>query len=172
MSLHILWHSIWHFVIGYIFYYPLFMSSLWIVGAIYFYFKNEKAVQSHLIPKLREGERWEGISILIPCFNEGENAVETITYALNVAYPDFEVIAINDGSTDNTLEILVELARTNPKLKVVNLAENQGKALGLQAGHYWRKMTISSALMAMHCLIHTVSTGWSNTSFDILTSQL
>lgn len=134
MSLHIFWHSLWHFFIGYVFYYPLFMSSLWIVGAIYFYFKNEKAVQSHLIPELREGETWEGVSILIPCFNEGENAVETITYALNVAYPDFEVIAINDGSTDNTLAILLELARANPKLKVVNLAENQGKALGLQAG--------------------------------------
>lgn len=126
--------SLWHFFIGYIFYYPLFMSSLWIVGAIYFYFKNEKAVQSHQIPQLRDGETWEGVSILIPCFNEGGNAVETITYALNVAYPDFEVIAINDGSTDNTLETLVELARTHPKLKVVNLAENQGKALALQAG--------------------------------------
>lgn len=134
MNMHFFWHSLWHFFIGYIFYYPLFMSSLWIIGAIYFYFKNEKAVQSDLIPKLREGESWEGVSILIPCFNEGENAIETITYALNVAYPNFEVIAINDGSSDNTLNILVELARTNPKLKVVNLAENQGKALALQAG--------------------------------------
>jgi biofilm PGA synthesis N-glycosyltransferase PgaC len=134
MSPNIFLHSLWHFLIGYIFYYPLFMSSLWIVGAIYFYFKNERKVQTHLIPELREGESWEGVSILIPCFNEGANAVETITYALNVAYPDFEVIAINDGSTDNTLETLVELARTNPKLKVVNLAENQGKALALQAG--------------------------------------
>jgi poly-beta-1,6-N-acetyl-D-glucosamine synthase len=134
MNLHFFLHPLWHFVIGYIFYYPLFMSSLWIVGAIYFYFKNEKAIQSDLIPKLRNGEAWEGVSIVIPCFNEGENAVETITYALNVDYPDFEVIAVNDGSTDNTLEILLKLARTNPKLKVVNLAENQGKALGLQAG--------------------------------------
>jgi biofilm PGA synthesis N-glycosyltransferase PgaC len=134
MSPHVFLHSLWHLIIGYIFYYPLFMSSLWIVGAIYFYFKNEKKVQSDLIPKLREGEKWEGVSILIPCFNEGENAVETITYALNVAYPDFEVIAINDGSSDNTLDILVKLAKSNPKLKVVNLAENQGKALGLQAG--------------------------------------
>ncbi|HAC90740.1 MAG TPA: poly-beta-1,6 N-acetyl-D-glucosamine synthase, partial [Planctomycetaceae bacterium] len=134
MSPHVFWQSAWHFLIGYIFYYPLFMSTLWIVGAIYFYFKNEKAIQADLIPKLREGEQWDGVSILIPCFNEGQNAVETITYALNVAYPDFEVIAINDGSSDNTLEILLELARTNPKLKVVNLAENQGKALALQAG--------------------------------------
>ncbi len=134
MSPPIFWHSLWHFFIGYIFYYPLFMSSLWIVGAIYFYFKNERAIQSQQIPLLRAGESWEGVSILIPCFNEGVNAVETITYALNVQYPDFEVIAINDGSTDNTLEVLLELARHHPKLKVVNLAHNQGKALALQAG--------------------------------------
>ncbi len=134
MGSYVFLHSLWHFFIGYIFYYPLFMSTLWMVGAIYFYFKNERAIQADLIPKLREGERWEGVSILIPCFNEGQNAIETITYALNVEYPDFEVIAINDGSKDDTLEILVELARTNPKLKVVNLAENQGKALALQAG--------------------------------------
>ncbi len=134
MGSHVFWHSLWQFCIGYIFYYPLFMSTLWMVGAIYFYFKNERAIQADQIPKLREGERWEGVSILIPCFNEGQNAIETITYALNVAYPDFEVIAINDGSKDDTLEILVELARSHPKLKVVNLAENQGKALALQAG--------------------------------------
>ncbi|MGZ8548559.1 MAG: glycosyltransferase family 2 protein, partial [Sulfuricurvum sp.] len=71
---------------------------------------------------------------MIPCYNEGQNAIETITYALNVKYPEFEVIAINDGSKDDTLEILLELAKKYPKLKVVNLAENQGKALGLQAG--------------------------------------
>jgi biofilm PGA synthesis N-glycosyltransferase PgaC len=134
MGFDVFWHSIWHIVLGYVFYYPLFMSSLWIVGAIFFYFKNEKPYAKYTIPPLREGEEWEGVSILIPCYNEGQNAIETISYALNVKYPNFEVIAINDGSKDDTLEILLALAKENPKLKVVNLAENQGKALGLQAG--------------------------------------
>lgn len=134
MSLTIFLHLVWHTMLGYIFYYPLFMSSLWIIGAIFFYYKNEKPYLKYMIPPLRNGEEWPGVSILIPCYNEGENAVETITHALNVDYPEFEVIAINDGSKDNTLEILLELAKTNPKLKVVNLAQNQGKALGLQAG--------------------------------------
>ncbi len=127
-------HLIWHVLLGFIFYYPLFMSSLWIIGAIFFYYKNEKPYLKYTIPPLQEGEKWEGVSILIPCYNEGQNAIETITHALDVQYPIFEVIAINDGSKDNTLEILLSLAKNNPKLKVVNLAENQGKALGLQAG--------------------------------------
>lgn len=130
----VFWHLIWHVMLGYVFFYPLFMSSLWMIGAIFFYYKNEKPYLKYPIPPLRSGESWPGVSILIPCYNEEQNAVETITYALNVDYPEFEVIAINDGSKDRTLEILLELAKTNPKLKVVNLAENQGKALGLQAG--------------------------------------
>jgi poly-beta-1,6-N-acetyl-D-glucosamine synthase len=134
MTFIVLLHLIWHTLLGFIFYYPLFMSSLWIVGAIFFYYKNEKSYLTHTIPELRPNESWPGISILIPCYNEGENAIETITHALNVDYPEFEVIAINDGSKDDTLEILLSLAKDNPKLKVVNLAENQGKALGLQAG--------------------------------------
>ncbi|HQS66957.1 MAG TPA: poly-beta-1,6-N-acetyl-D-glucosamine synthase [Sulfuricurvum sp.] len=134
MTFTVLLHLIWHTLLGFIFYYPLFMSSLWIIGAIFFYYKNEKPYLTHTIPELRPNESWPGVSILIPCYNEGENAIETITYALNVDYPEFEVIAINDGSKDDTLEILLNLAKDNPKLKVVNLAENQGKALGLQAG--------------------------------------
>jgi biofilm PGA synthesis N-glycosyltransferase PgaC len=134
MTFDIFLHVVWHTILGYVFYYPLFMSSLWIMGAIFFYFKNEKPYAKQIIPELRANEEWPGVSILIPCYNEGENAVETISYALNVEYPEFEVIAINDGSKDNTLEILLHMAEENPKLKVVNLAENQGKALGLQAG--------------------------------------
>ncbi len=130
----IFWHSLWHFVLGFVFFYPLFMSALWIMGAIFFYFKNEKPYEGQRIPELRPNESWPGASILIPCYNEGENVRETIYHALNVDYPEFEVIAINDGSKDDTLSILLELAKTNPRLKVVNLAENQGKALGLQAG--------------------------------------
>jgi len=74
------------------------------------------------------------VSVLVPCFNEGVNAEETIGHALALDYPDFEVIAINDGSTDETAEVLNRLAQKYPKLKVVHLAENQGKAMALQAG--------------------------------------
>ena len=127
-------HVIWQVMLSYIFFYPLFMSTLWMIGAIFFYFKNEKPYLKEIIPSLKPNENWPGVSIVIPCYNEGQNAIETITYALNVQYPEFEVIAINDGSKDDTLAILLSLAKNNPKLKVVNLAENQGKALGLQAG--------------------------------------
>jgi len=48
------------------------------------------------------------ISILVPAFNERETIVSSIRSVLEVGYPDFEVIVINDGSTDDTLERMQE----------------------------------------------------------------
>jgi cellulose synthase/poly-beta-1,6-N-acetylglucosamine synthase-like glycosyltransferase len=48
------------------------------------------------------------VSILIPAFNEGEILFRTIQSTLELTYPYFEVIIINDGSTDNTLDLLIK----------------------------------------------------------------
>ena len=69
----------------------------------------------------------EGCSIIIPCFNEEAQVRQTIRYALQTKYPNFEVIAVNDGSSDRTAEILDELSAQDSRLRVVHLAENQGR---------------------------------------------
>lgn len=46
------------------------------------------------------------VSILVPAFNEAPNIVENVKALLALNYPSFEVIVINDGSTDNTLDKL------------------------------------------------------------------
>jgi len=121
-----------HTAAGLLFYYPLVMAYVWMIGAIIFYLRWEVGRGDPVgdLPKLAS---YPPISILVPCYNEGDNVRETIAYALAQDYPDFEVIAINDGSRDDTLDILVELAAENPKLRVINLATNQGKAMGLRA---------------------------------------
>lgn len=121
------WHSALHFV----FYYPLFMSYLWMIGALIFYWKERKDPPYQQPPALAESPK---VAVLVPCFNEGDNAEETIGHALSLHYPNFEVIAINDGSSDNTAEVLDRLAGQYEKLRVVHLAKNQGKAMALQAG--------------------------------------
>ncbi len=120
-------------VFGYAFYYPLVMAWMWIIGGIWYYlrweFKHDLKSDS---PSPATNQT--AASILIPCFNEEQNVRDTIHYALATEYPDFEVIAVNDGSQDQTAEILDELAADNPRLRVVHLTTNQGKAMALRAG--------------------------------------
>lgn len=108
------------------------MSYLWMIGALLFYWRWERRDPPYTEPVALPGT--PPVSILIPCYNEGDNAEETIRHALALDYPEFEVIAINDGSRDNTGAVLDRLAMQHPRLRVVHLAQNQGKAMGLQAG--------------------------------------
>lgn len=124
-------HHLWQTALNFVFYYPLFMSYLWMMGALIFYWKERKD-SPYQQPKALES--YPMVAVLVPCFNEGDNAEETITHALGLDYPNFEVIAINDGSSDNTAEVLNRLAEQHEKLRVVHLAQNQGKAMALQAG--------------------------------------
>jgi len=49
------------------------------------------------------------ISLLAPAYNEGKNIAENVRSLLSIFYTNMEIIVINDGSTDNSLQILIEL---------------------------------------------------------------
>jgi biofilm PGA synthesis N-glycosyltransferase PgaC len=125
------WQTLDEFVSRFVFYYPLFMAYVWMIGGIIYFLRWELKLRDFSIgpPALPD---YPPVSILIPCYNEGENVRETIEHLLHQNYPDYEIIAINDGSKDNTLDILRELAAKYEKMRVVNLATNQGKAVGLR----------------------------------------
>ncbi|WFP51685.1 poly-beta-1,6-N-acetyl-D-glucosamine synthase [Methylomonas sp. EFPC3] len=115
----------------FVFYYPLLMAYVWMLGGIVYYIRWERN-RGNVLADLPVLADYPPVSILVPCYNEGENVRETIEYLLHQQYPNYEIIAVNDGSKDNTLEILHELADRHPQIRVVNLASNQGKAVGLR----------------------------------------
>ncbi|ATG90043.1 poly-beta-1,6-N-acetyl-D-glucosamine synthase [Methylomonas koyamae] len=115
----------------FVFYYPLLMAYVWMLGGILYYIRWERN-RGNVLSDLPVLAEYPPVSILIPCYNEGENVRETIEYLLHQQYPNYEIIAVNDGSKDNTLEILHELADRHSQIRVVNLASNQGKAVGLR----------------------------------------
>ena len=75
------------------------------------------------------------ISVIIPIFNEEENInklSKSITEALSDI--DYEVLFINDGSTDNSENEILKLSSTDTKIKLINLRRNYGQTAAMQAG--------------------------------------
>jgi glycosyltransferase involved in cell wall biosynthesis len=76
------------------------------------------------------------VSIIICAKNEAKNLQKNIPYILSQTYGDFEIIVVNDNSTDNSLEILLDFQFKFPNFTIVNLqqATLPGKKEALSAG--------------------------------------
>lgn len=90
---------------------------------------------------------YPALSILVACYNEEKNISSTILSIYKQKYPGpLEVIVINDGSQDQTKNIVKRLIKRFSWLKLMDVEENQGKALclnqGLEAAKYNTIITI------------------------------
>src|SRR5436190_22733330 len=67
------------------------------------------------------------VSIVIPCYNHAHYVTQTIESALKQTYNIHEIVVINDGSTDNSAEVLDALAKKHNQIKIFT-QENSGPA--------------------------------------------
>ncbi len=77
------------------------------------------------------------ISVVIPLYNEAESLPELTRWIEQVMRDnnfDYEVIFVNDGSTDNSLEVIHNLAAANPHLHAISFSRNYGKSPALNEG--------------------------------------
>jgi len=77
------------------------------------------------------------ISIVIPVFNEEENVLplyEELRNVLDKELQEYELIFVDDGSTDDTLENLSKILPTGDKLRIIQLSHRFGKSAALTAG--------------------------------------
>lgn len=77
------------------------------------------------------------LSVVVPCFNEEEVIAMThkmLSETLRSLVPDYEIIFVDDGSRDRTLEILSDIASEDPHCKVLSFARNFGHASAVSAG--------------------------------------
>ena len=78
-----------------------------------------------------------GLSVFFPAYNDSGTIASMVIRAVQAASeltPDYEVIVVNDGSSDATAEIADELARTYPHVRVIHHAKNRGYGGALQTG--------------------------------------
>lgn len=111
----------------FVFWYPLIMSIVWIIGSLIFHFSVEKN-------ELSDFDEPPFVSILVPCYNEQETISKTIEELNSLNYLNYEIIAINDGSSDNTSQILVNALSKYHHLRIIQIEKNAGKANALYAG--------------------------------------
>jgi len=76
-------------------------------------------------------------SLVLPVFNEEKNiqkCLENLNQVLDSTFQNHELILVNDGSTDNTLEIIKNLSNKIPQMKVISYPENKGKGHAVKTG--------------------------------------
>lgn len=78
------------------------------------------------------------LSIVIPCFNEEEVLPETMrrlkSFCSELKDLEVEMIFVNDGSRDRTIQLLKQYASEDPRIKIINFARNFGHQIAVTAG--------------------------------------
>lgn len=141
----------------------------WIVYGVLLYSGRRKMLLLHRppIPYENAPKIRPLVTIMIPAKDEGERIRACIESALAQDWPDFEVIAVNDRSTDNTGAVMDELAASNRKLKVIHITEPPGEGwtgknnachqAALQAAGQWLLFVDSDVVLTPDVVTSTMA---------------
>lgn len=97
-------------------YFVFFYTSLLAICFILFAFlsfislkrRKEYYVESYIRKTIKESPYTPGISIIAPAYNEEKTIIDNVNSMLMLEYPSYEVIIVNDGSTDSTLQKMID----------------------------------------------------------------
>ncbi|MDP4174939.1 MAG: glycosyltransferase [Bacteroidota bacterium] len=123
------------------------------------------------------------ISIVVPLFNEEESLhplANEIKKVMRGISADYEVILVDDGSTDKSLRVIKEISKADPKFRYISFRKNYGKSAALQMGF---KQTTGDVIITMDAdlqddpneilnLVHKLEegydlvSGWKKERFD------
>jgi biofilm PGA synthesis N-glycosyltransferase PgaC len=111
--------------------YPLVSSGTLVLVSLLYYLRRERRADQ-IMPFL-DPEYTPSASVVIAAFNESEHIQATIDGILQIDYPDYEVIVIDDGSSDDTTARVLPYVRDG-RVRLVRKLGNEGKAMALNDG--------------------------------------
>ena len=104
------------------------MAGLWVSGGLLF----------RLLEEAREPNEpedgWPGVTILVPAYNEESVISANVQASRAVDYPELEILVLDDGSTDETVEVARAAAEGDARVEVIRDPVNRGKAERLNVG--------------------------------------
>jgi len=109
--------------------YPMASSLMWIYTAAIF-FRRREQLRPRKLAEFYALPEHPLVSFIIPAFNEEASIARTLRAVLAVDYPAFEVLVVDDCSTDRTLDQILPFLE-DARVRVVRKAVNEGKAMAL-----------------------------------------
>ena len=74
------------------------------------------------------------ITIVVPLFNARRNVEKCLESLLRQNYENYEIILVNDGSSDNTASIIEQIVQMNPQAHLLDIPKNRGKGYAVKSG--------------------------------------
>ncbi len=82
----------------------------------------------------------KSLSLFMPAYNEEKNIGQTLdevsNYFQNSEIKDYEILVINDGSSDKTAEVVLEYSKKDPHIRLINHEQNKGYGEAVKTGFY------------------------------------
>ncbi|MDO9556570.1 MAG: glycosyltransferase [Coriobacteriia bacterium] len=108
--------------------YPMFMALVWIWSSIIYFFRREHRGDMSFYEVADED--LPAVSIIVPAYHEELTVARTLGGLLQIDYPDFEIIVVNDASDDDTLAEAQKFIHDS-HVRIIDKRVNEGKAMAI-----------------------------------------
>ena len=124
--------------------------------------RKDYYVESYMRKTIKESPYTPGISVIAPAFNEEKTIIDNVNSMLALEYPLFEVVIVNDGSTDSTLKKMIEhyelIEVPYAYIERIKTKPFRILAVGQKDLPTWRCFTVNVPVGHEDCSRHLVST--------------
>jgi biofilm PGA synthesis N-glycosyltransferase PgaC len=111
-------------------FYPIFSAVVWVITAMIYFFSKERMGEEKEAALYALPEPPPMVSVLIPAHCEEKGIEGVLEAALRIDYPRFEIVVVDDGSTDGTVARVMPYVERG-KVRLVRKTVNEGKAMAL-----------------------------------------
>ena len=124
-------HASYWWMLGFFAFYPVLSAITWVTTGLHFYLRRERdrnaGEDSDQPPPLT---RYPKATVLIPAYCEEKVIADTLACATRLDYPDYEVVVVDDASTDGTIEAIRPFVESG-RVRLIAKRRNEGKAMAM-----------------------------------------